>query len=382
MTKSEFYGLTAAAAGMILYLIGLFYLKGMGSSGFVWNMDGWFKGHLAIGCLGLLIAAGIVLLGYRRLLKLTPYATGIAVFLMFLTLFEPIVQHYAGDFVFSECEKKVLYFAAGKHIISFYPSEIVKIVFCMFLAVFCDWWSKKRRTLESGIIYRSNYGALLLLPVIFCEFLLAKQGDIKNLWLFHLAFMSAIMLIRPLAAVPLALLAVWPAVPFALLLFHSPYRYARFLESFHHQCVYGPSHIAFSSLKDAVWYREGADFSEELFELCNYAHSVFQLNDIIGRSGLCMLCIIVFLYIVLIAAGIMVAVRHNELKGKILCISATAFLFFQILQNLAVIFNVAPFTRVTAPFIGYGGSNLLFAFAALGFIVSVAFSKPAEVHHD
>ncbi len=377
MTNSKFYGTAAAAAGIILYLTGLFYLKGIGWYGFSWNMDGWFKWHLAGGCIGLLIAAGIVLAGYRRFLKLTPYAAAVAVFLLVLALFYPEYHYCGGEYRQFDCPKGLLYFAAGESLIGIYPAELVKTVFCMLMAVFCGWWNGRSRSGTAG--FGRGACCIFSLPVFFVfGYLLLEQYDIRNFCFFYLVFVCAVMFMRPFPVWYLAGLFACPVLALVKIYFFDPMRYAGISAFFRATAPDDQYFPVFALLENLSWAGNGTGSPAGFFELNSAANSVFKLNDIMDRGGILMLCAIILLYLVLIAAGVMTGLQCKDWKGKVLCITATAFLCFQILLNFCVVFNITGFANVTAPFIGYGSSNLLFAFAALGCIVSVAFTREPE----
>ncbi len=372
MIKTKYFGFSAAFAAIVLWGIGLFYLKGMGHFGFSWNVDGLFKWHLACGVLGVITAFIIIKTGYRQFLKLTPYATAVAVFLLAWTLYYPIVWTAGGVYI----DKVQLYLSFGYRTLVIFPSELAKIAFCMLLAVLLPYCQQKRL---DGKWFAD---ALFCLPLFVFGMFLTIQGDWKNLFLLIAVFATAMTLLKPFSwSCSLGLFAgigtaVWFIVNIAMW-------HMRFMEAF---CGERSGNVSSAIMKTASWFGNGIAPGSDTIVDMKFAHSVMMIHGIAWQSGVIMLIVITLLYGILIFSGVMVALRCCDEKGKILCAAATVFLTGQLLQNLAVIFSLIGFSYVTPLFIGYGGSNLLFAFAALGCVVSVACSKetasPAEVCHE
>jgi rod shape determining protein RodA len=77
------------------------------------------------------------------------------------------------------------------------------------------------------------------------------------------------------------------------------------------------------------------------------------------------------LYAVYIVNGARVALRARDREGILLVVGLLSFLAFHALYNTAMVVGLVPITGIPLPFLSYGGSFTLLAFAATGLIVGV-----------
>lgn len=74
----------------------------------------------------------------------------------------------------------------------------------------------------------------------------------------------------------------------------------------------------------------------------------------------------------IVAAG----VKSRDLRGKVLVASIAGWIWFQILEGMAMSMGLAPVTGLPLPFLSYGGSSLLALGIALGLVQSVVVENP------
>ena len=89
-----------------------------------------------------------------------------------------------------------------------------------------------------------------------------------------------------------------------------------------------------------------------------------------GFGGDC--CWIIILFILIIASGIKIALKCENLFGKYLVFGIIFQLGFQALLNLMVVVGLIPVTGVTLPFLSYGGSSLMITLVGIGIILNVS----------
>lgn len=77
------------------------------------------------------------------------------------------------------------------------------------------------------------------------------------------------------------------------------------------------------------------------------------------------------LYLYIIVAGITIARQARDRFGVFLAAGITLWLFWQVAINLGGVLGLLPLTGVTLPFLSYGGSSMLVAFAAMGLLLSI-----------
>jgi rod shape determining protein RodA len=55
----------------------------------------------------------------------------------------------------------------------------------------------------------------------------------------------------------------------------------------------------------------------------------------------------------------------------LVCVGVLALLTFQIFENVGMAMGIMPVTGIPLPFMSYGGSSILTAFAAIGLVLNV-----------
>jgi rod shape determining protein RodA len=74
----------------------------------------------------------------------------------------------------------------------------------------------------------------------------------------------------------------------------------------------------------------------------------------------------------IVAAGI----KSRDLRGKVLVASIAGWIWFQLVEGMAMSMGLAPVTGLPLPFLSYGGSSLLALGIALGLVQSVVVENP------
>ena len=89
-------------------------------------------------------------------------------------------------------------------------------------------------------------------------------------------------------------------------------------------------------------------------------------------GGLALLALFSLLLWRIIAAG----VKSRDLRGKVLVASIAGWIWFQVVEGMAMSMGLAPVTGLPLPFLSYGGSALLSLGIALGLVQSVFVENP------
>ena len=61
----------------------------------------------------------------------------------------------------------------------------------------------------------------------------------------------------------------------------------------------------------------------------------------------------------------------RDLSGTLICVGVLAMFVFQIFENVGMTMGIMPITGIPLPFMSYGGSSTLAAFAAVGLVLNV-----------
>ena len=104
----------------------------------------------------------------------------------------------------------------------------------------------------------------------------------------------------------------------------------------------------------------------------------FVFAVVIEELGLIGGIIILSLFALLVARGIMVSLRAKDRFGMLLGVGLTAQVGLQVVLNILVITDTLPNTGISLPFFSYGGSSLVMLLAQMGIVLSI--SRSANIN--
>lgn len=102
-----------------------------------------------------------------------------------------------------------------------------------------------------------------------------------------------------------------------------------------------------------------------------YAHTDFIFPMIGEELGLRVSLLVVFLFIVIIVCGIMIALHAKDRFGLLLAIGIVALFGLQAAVNIGVTTSLLPNKGLPLPFVSYGGSNLVACLFGIGLLVNI-----------
>lgn len=102
-----------------------------------------------------------------------------------------------------------------------------------------------------------------------------------------------------------------------------------------------------------------------------YAHTDFIFPMIGEELGLRISLLVVFLFVVIIVCGTMIALHAKDRVGLLLGTGLVALLAFQAAVNIGVTTSLLPNKGLPLPFISYGGSNLAACLFGIGMLLSI-----------
>ena len=103
-----------------------------------------------------------------------------------------------------------------------------------------------------------------------------------------------------------------------------------------------------------------------------YAHTDFIFPMVGEELGMIASLSVVFLYVVILVCGMLIALHSPDRFGKLLGTGAVILIALQALLNIAVTTVCLPNKGLPLPFVSYGGSNLLFCLTCVGLLLSSA----------
>ena len=102
-----------------------------------------------------------------------------------------------------------------------------------------------------------------------------------------------------------------------------------------------------------------------------YAHTDFIFPIIGEELGLRVSLLVVFLFVVIIVCGIMIALHAKDRFGLLLGCGIVSLLTLQAAVNIGVATSLLPNKGLPLPFISYGGSNLVACLFGVGLLLNI-----------
>jgi cell division protein FtsW len=102
-----------------------------------------------------------------------------------------------------------------------------------------------------------------------------------------------------------------------------------------------------------------------------YAHTDFIFPMIGEELGLRVSLLVVFLFIVIIVCGIVIALHARDRFGLLLATGIVALLGLQAAVNIGVTTSLLPNKGLPLPFVSYGGSNLVACLFGIGLLLNI-----------
>jgi cell division protein FtsW len=102
-----------------------------------------------------------------------------------------------------------------------------------------------------------------------------------------------------------------------------------------------------------------------------YAHTDFIFPMIGEELGLRFSLLVIFLFVVIIVCGMMIALHAKDRFGLLLASGVVSLLALQAAVNIGVTTSLLPNKGLPLPFISYGGSNLAACLFGIGLLLNV-----------
>lgn len=247
-------------------------------------------------------------------------------------------------------------------IVNIQPTELTKLSIIIYLA---SWFRNREK--------KRFFSFMMLIGILI--FLIMLQPDMGT----AIIVFSLSIIIYFLAGNELRYLFMLIPVSLAGFLFLikiSPYRFRRLMAFFDPSLdplgiTYHLNQILIS-LSNGGLFGQGFGYSRQKYLFLPEAHtdSIFAIiGEEIGFIGA---FILICLFLVLIYKIYRITYLTQDRFARLLAAGIFAFFNLQVIINLAGMVNLIPLTGVPLPFISYGGSNILVAFALMGIIISIS----------
>ena len=251
--------------------------------------------------------------------------------------------------------------------ITFQPSEIAKLAAIIFLAA---WYARYEKS--SGSFLRG-----FVLPLIFIGSLLALivfEVDLGTTALIG-ATTFAVMFVAGTHPALLGLLSLGGIGGIAFVAARMPERMAR-LTAFRDLKAYQQTDGLQQMQALIAWGSGGMEGlglgnGRQKMLYLPYAHTDFIFPIIGEELGLRMSLLVVFLFVVIIVCGTMIALHAKDRFGLLLATGVVSLLALQAAVNIGVTTSLLPNKGLPLPFISYGGSNLAACLFGIGLLLNI-----------
>lgn len=98
----------------------------------------------------------------------------------------------------------------------------------------------------------------------------------------------------------------------------------------------------------------------------------FIFSVIAEELGFVGVCILVGMYLFIVARGLSIAQAVQDPFAKYVAIGISSFIGTQAFINIGVNLNIVPLTGITLPFVSYGGSSLLALMFGIGILLNIS----------
>ena len=254
---------------------------------------------------------------------------------------------------------------------TFQPSEIAKIAVIIFVAWFCsentrtfDRWNRKRNgILHLGMVVSAILGLILLGEDLGTTTLVALVA-------FLIAFIAGLKLWYWIVPIGIGGLAV------IYLKFFDAMRWARmtiFFDPEKQQLGKGMQlWFSFLALGSGHWTGVGLTKSRFKADYLPEKQTDFILSIVGEELGFIGIVAVLVLYTLWGFFAVRIALRAKDRCGMLMAWGLTAGVMLQAAINFGAMSGVFPTKGMPAPFISYGGSNLLGCFIATGILTAIA----------
>jgi len=253
----------------------------------------------------------------------------------------------------------------GLGLVSFQPSEIAKIATVFFLA----WWFARyenagNNPLLGFLLPLTIVGLLLML--ILCEVDLGTTALIG-------ATASVMMFVAGTNPILLGLLALSGSGAIVFAATHERLgRLIAFTDLEHYKQDAGLQQMqALIAWGSGGMEGLGLGNGRQKMLYLPYAHTDFIFPMIGEELGLRISLLVVFLFVVIIVCGIMIALHAKDRFGLLAGCGVVSLLGLQAAVNIGVTTSLLPNKGLPLPFISYGGSNLVTCLFGIGLLVNI-----------
>ena len=252
-------------------------------------------------------------------------------------------------------------------VISFQPSELMKLVIPMLLA----WYFHDRHLPPKN---RHIVWALIIIAIP--TLLIAGQPDLGT----SLIIAASGLLVLLLAGIPWKMvfgavgagLLATPALWFVL----RDYQRERILTLFDPER--DPLGTGWNIIQSKTAIGSGGLFGKGLFQgtqshldFLPESQTDFIIAVLAEELGLVGVVVLLIMYLLLMGRGVVISLQAQDTFGRLLCGTITFTFFVYVFVNIGMVSGVLPVVGVPLPMVSSGGTSILTLFAGFGMLMSI-----------
>lgn len=360
---------------LILLAVGLVMLFSASYPYAYYNNDGdslyYFRKQLMFAVSGIVIMMIVSKVKYGWFKVLTYPLLILTVILLVVVLFLPDLPDTPGF-------KRWLYIPGMSGSPTFQPSELAKIALVMFCAVkmeqnhkklvekpFAFWPYALVTLILAGLIYLENHvsGTVLILMI---GIVMMYLGGTKRYW-----FVLGIVAIVAVVALVLIKPDILPE--------HAAQRITLWLDK-EAEPTKGrwQTNQSLYAISSGGLFGVGLGQSKQKHLYVSEPQNDFIFSIVCEELGLFGACVIIILFVLLIARGVAIALKAKDRFGSLLVLGVVFHIGMQVALNIGVVTDFLPNTGISLPFFSYGGTALWVLLAELGMVLSVSRSSSVK----
>ena len=255
----------------------------------------------------------------------------------------------------------------GFGIASFQPSELAKLAVIFFLA---SWFSTHEKN-SAHPLYGFVYPVAIILPVLL---LILAEVDLGTTALISAAVFVVMFVAgsNPFLLGGISVIGLGGILFVATRISERMTRLAAFMDPERFKDDAGLQQMqALIAWGSGGMEGLGLGNGRQKMLYLPYAHTDFIFPMIGEELGLRVSLLVIFLFVVVIVCGMMIALHAKDRFGLLLATGVVALIGLQAAVNIGVTTSLLPNKGLSLPFISYGGSNLVECLFGVGLLLSV-----------
>lgn len=253
-------------------------------------------------------------------------------------------------------------------VMRFQPSEIVKLVMPMIVA-----WYLARHALPPSFKSICITLVIILVPVV----LILKQPDLGTSLLVAIAGLFALLMAglrwRYIIGALVLLVPIASAMWFFVLHEYQKRRVLTFMNP-----ESDPLGAGWNIIQSKAAIGSGGVFgkgwlqgTQSHLDFLPEGHTDFIIAVLAEEFGLVGVCLLLIVYLLVIARGFYITLQAQDTFSKLLAGSITLTFFIYVMVNIGMVSGLLPVVGVPLPLISFGGTSLVTLLSGFGILMSI-----------